>query len=381
MNADLFPYPIGRLHSQYQAFDLVIDSRLVGNPDKTLFFALRGDRRDGHEFIPQLLRLGVRHFVVAQERFPNLQEAIDEAGLGLNAPPPTFNKVHDPAETLRLLAAYHRRQFDIPVVAITGSNGKTIVKDWLAELLATEYEVCFSPRSYNSLIGVPLSVWQLRSRHQIAVFEVGISQPGDMEKLRHTVHPTHGILTNIGTAHLQNFTSRDALAREKLLLFENVQKLFIAASSDFLDQAREVIGSGEVVGWAGEGQVGVTVGGETWEIAYPPLPSVYLDNARMATVAADLFSVDRGSMQKTISRFVPAGNRLEQRQGRDGGNVINDTDNSAWLGCREDFRKKRVWIHPRKLKFLVLPIGVMINQMHQHKIEARRIERQIDGGA
>ncbi|MGB3799756.1 MAG: alanine racemase [Lewinella sp.] len=324
IDSDLYPYPIGRLYSQYQAFDLVIDSRLVSSPEKSLFFALKGERTDGHRYILPLLEVGVRHFVVDKDSFSSYSKEVEGYGLdGMTSP--VFTEVEDPAELLRQLAAYHRRQFDIPVIAITGSNGKTIVKDWLSELMRADFCVCASPRSYNSLIGVPLSVWQLRSRHDVAIFEVGISHPGDMEKLREIVKPTHGILTTIGTAHQQNFTSRETMAREKMSLFKDVEQLILPAGENFADMALDVVPEDRIVRWSGEGRSDIVIDGRQRRIEYPDLPPVYLDNARTVTTAAHEFAVDWMYISDNVAHFVPFANRLEHRQGRDGGNVINDS--------------------------------------------------------
>ena len=320
-----FTPSVERLYSRYQSFDLIIDSRLVGQPERALFFALPGERRDGHDFIPYLLRLGVRHFIVSSTTFAGREEEI-LAAVGASIPgKPVFNQVEDPAEVLLQLAAYHRKQFDIPVVAITGSNGKTIVKDWLTDLLQGRLSVVSSPRSYNSLIGVPLSVWQIRARHELAIIEVGISKPGDMETLEGIVRPTHGVLTMIGTAHLKNFPSRDALAYQKFLLFRNVRGLVIGEGGEYFNVAAEAIGLSNLTSWAGGGRSGITVNGNYHAIEYPDLPQVYLENARTATAAASLFTDDWASLQEGVKRFVPSGNRLQQRQGRDGGTVINDS--------------------------------------------------------
>ena len=316
---------IGRLYSQYQSFDIVIDSRLVGKPEKALFFALRGERRDGHDFIPYLLRLGVRHFVVSETTFAQKEKAIlSEVGTSIVGKP-EFNRVQEPAEVLRALAAYHRQQFDIPVVAITGSNGKTIVKDWMTDLLKAERSVVSSPRSYNSLIGVPLSVWQMRAKHDLAIFEVGISQPGDMEKLEAIIRPTYGVLTTIGTAHLQNFPSRDALAYEKMILFRNAEKVVLGDIGRYTNAAMQAMGSEHVVRWAGKGRSGITLNDKVHAIEYPDLPPAYLENARTATAAASLFTDNWSLLREGVKHFVPSGNRLQQRQGRDGGTVINDS--------------------------------------------------------
>src|SRR6478609_7419543 len=172
---------------------LLTDSRRLIFPETTLFFAIVTPRRDAHNFIAELYERGVQNFVV--------QKDFDATAFS-NA---NFIFADDTLAALQLLAAYHRKQFDYPVIAITGSNGKTIVKEWLYQLLSPEYNIVRSPRSYNSQIGVPLSVWQMSSQHNLAIFEAGISQPNEMNKLERIIQPNIGILTNIGEAHQEGF--------------------------------------------------------------------------------------------------------------------------------------------------------------------------------
>ncbi len=186
---------------------LLLDSRRIIDPAGSLFFALSGFRRDGHDFIPALYRSGVRNFVISHE--------VDEAG----CPDANFLRVPNTLDALQELAAYHRSRFSIPVIGITGSNGKTIVKEWLYHLLQPEYSVVRSPRSYNSQIGVPLSIWQMNAKHTLAIFEAGISKPGEMERLEKMIRPTIGVFTNIGEAHSEGFASVEEKEQEKRKLF------------------------------------------------------------------------------------------------------------------------------------------------------------------
>lgn len=190
---------------------LLTDSRSLCFAEETLFFALKSGRNDGHNFIPDLYRRGVRNFVV---------DTLPDNYLALYADA-NFLKVISPLEALQRLAERHRDEFNIPIVGITGSNGKTIVKEWLYQLLSPSFGVTRSPRSYNSQIGVPLSVWLLGEQSQVGVFEAGISQPGEMLALRDIIQPTIGVITNIGTAHQENFASMEEKVKEKLLLFHD----------------------------------------------------------------------------------------------------------------------------------------------------------------
>ena len=188
---------------------LLLDSRKVYAPATSLFFALKGYRKDGHRFIPDLYKRGVRNFVTAMP--------LDIAGF----PGANFLQVPDTLAALQLLAAHHRQQFNCPVIGITGSNGKTIVKEWLYQLLHEEYNIVRSPKSYNSQIGVPLSVWGMHSKNTLAIFEAGISKPGEMEKLEQIIKPTIGVLTNIGEAHSEGFENEAQKIAEKKILFRN----------------------------------------------------------------------------------------------------------------------------------------------------------------
>ena len=193
--------------------DILFDSRLLIDAENTLFFALNSGRNDGHKYIKDLYEKGVKAFVISRKNVENLY------------PDAAFVVVDDTFVALQTLAAYHRMQFDIPVVGITGSNGKTVVKEWLYQILSPSMSVCRSPKSYNSQIGVPLSVWQMNHTHDIAIFEAGISRPGEMEKLRDIIKPTIGVFTNIGAAHGKNFENVGQKIEEKLKLFAETNKL------------------------------------------------------------------------------------------------------------------------------------------------------------
>lgn len=183
---------------------LLTDSRSLCFPEETLFFALRSQRNDGHKYIDDLYRRGVRNFVVENDMFASQHTDAN------------FLVVPSPLEALQRLAERHRDEFDIPIVGITGSNGKTMVKEWLYQILSPHMVVTRSPRSYNSQIGVPLSVWLLNEQTQVGIFEAGISEPGEMASLHDIIQPTIGVLTSLGTAHQKNFRSMDEKCMEKL---------------------------------------------------------------------------------------------------------------------------------------------------------------------
>jgi alanine racemase len=197
-----------------QVTDLLIDSRHLIHPDNCLFVALVSGRNDGHKFVAELYEKGVRNFLVS--RMSDDRWRMSDA---------CFIVVEDTLTALQELAAFHRRQFHIPVIGITGSNGKTVVKEWLFQLLSHDQRIVRSPKSYNSQIGVALSVWKMEMGSDLAIFEAGISQPGEMEKLEPIIRPTIGIFTNIGTAHDEHFTGHRQKTEEKLKLFSHAQTL------------------------------------------------------------------------------------------------------------------------------------------------------------
>lgn len=354
---------------------LLTDSRSLCFPEETLFFALRSGRNDGHNYIPDLYRRGVRNFVV--EHVPgNADTAYGDAN---------FLKVVSPIAALQRLAERHRDEFGIPVVGITGSNGKTMVKEWLYQLLSPQMAVTRSPRSYNSQIGVPLSVWLMNERTEVALFEAGISKPGEMQALRDIIQPTIGVLTSLGAAHQENFRSMEEKCREKLQLFHDAD--VIVYNSDDPVVSRCVRSSGfkdEKIGWrrvdricadtaAGEHPCSVGGGGtagsgmefcvETVTAAsaspsvciryiYKGISGVYhlpfIDEAGVqcsiacACVALRL-GVTPGQLDERMSGLEPVAMRLEVKEGRHGCTLINDSYNSDVnsLGIALDFMNRR----------------------------------------
>jgi alanine racemase len=194
---------------------LLTDSRTVQDPETTLFFALKA-QRDGHSFIAHAYQIGVRNFVVSSE----VQQS--------NFPAANFLYVANVTSALQSIALWHRKAFNIPIIGITGSNGKTVVKEWLYQMLAADYAIVRSPKSFNSQIGVPLAVWQINANHQLGIFEAGISKVDEMEHLASIIQPSIGILTNIGEAHAEGFANQAQKLIEKLKLFAGAD-LFIYA--------------------------------------------------------------------------------------------------------------------------------------------------------
>ena len=198
---------------------LLTDSRSLTVPEETIFFALRTEGGDGHNFIPDLFGKGVRNFVVASDYYPQPECAAAN-----------YIAVESPLDALQALATFHRRRFrELPVIGITGSRGKTAVKEWLYQLLKDDYRIVRSPRSYNSQIGVPLSLWDIDNNTDLAIIEAGISQVGEMDNLQAMIRPTIGIITNLGSEHNDGFSSMEQKAQEKAKILFNCECIIFCA--------------------------------------------------------------------------------------------------------------------------------------------------------
>jgi alanine racemase len=191
---------------------LQTDSRKIFQPEQSIFIALKGERHNGHDYIEDVYQKGIKHFILSEQPPKIYQDA-------------NYLFVTNTLESLHKLATFHRKKNKLQVIAITGSNGKTIVKEWLYQLLKEDYKICKNPKSYNSQIGVPLSVWNISPSDDYGIFEAGISQPGEMSKLEKILLPEIGIFTNIGGAHAENFTDNLQKIEEKLKLFVNAKIL------------------------------------------------------------------------------------------------------------------------------------------------------------
>lgn len=329
---------------------LLTDSRSLCFPESTLFFALRSERNDGHKYIPELYNRGVRNFVVSS----TLQNAADYADAN-------FLKVTDVLSALQRLAERHRDEFDIPVVGITGSNGKTMVKEWLYQLLSPSMTVTRSPRSYNSQIGVPLSVWLLNERSQVALLEAGISEIGEMDALQDIIQPTIGVLTSLGAPHQENFRSLEEKCMEKLMLFKNAS--FIAYNTDDAVVSRCVRRSSfkaSKIGWSRENPSealyikNVSSGTDATTILYvykgkeASYRMPFIDEASVecsfacAAIALHL-GITAEQLDERMATLDPVAMRLEVKEGIHGCTLINDTYNSDInsLDIALDFMNRR----------------------------------------
>lgn len=316
---------------------LLTDSRSLCFPEETLFFALRSERGDGHKYIHDLYQRGVRNFVV--ERVPD--------GYKEHYPEANFLLVSSPLEALQRLAESHREKFSIPIVGITGSNGKTMVKEWLYQLLAPQMTVTRSPRSYNSQIGVPLSVWLLNENSQVGLFEAGISEPGEMDSLAEIIKPSIAVLTCIGAAHQENFASLEDKCREKAKLFRGAKTMVYNADDPIIAATIEQCGGeGERLCWSRKDNrapmyinkveqkdASTTVhytfrGGNEQTFTLPFIDAASIEDAIICATVALHLGVKADDLDVRMRHLEPVAMRLEVKQGRHGCTLINDSYNS-----------------------------------------------------
>ena len=338
-------------NTQPQVSILLTDSRSLSIASQTLFFALVTARGDGHRYIPELYQKGVRAFVVSQPpaEFRNV------------CPEAWFLVVADALAALQTLAAWHRQQYELPVVGITGSNGKTIVKEWLYQLLHDTRNIVRSPRSYNSQVGVPLSVWQLDKAHDLALFEAGISQPGEMERLERIIRPNIGILTNIGTAHAAGFESRAQKLQEKLQLFRHCDVIIYNADIEGVADALEAVGVGaRSMSWTrhrNDAQINVyqverddasttvrySALGVDGSFSIPMTDDASLENALNCLALMLYLHISPDEIEQRMRRITPLAMRLEVVEGKRGCLLINDAYNCDMTSLETalEFQKRR----------------------------------------
>ena len=340
---------------------LLTDSRSLCFPEQTLFFALRTQRNDGHRYVPELYRRGVRSFVVSMPETVKKESTFAEK-LTTDYPDANFLVVPSPLAALQRLAERHRDEFGIPVVGITGSNGKTMVKEWLYQLLftlnaerGTFNVVTRSPRSYNSQIGVPLSVWLLNEHSQIGLFEAGISQPGEMESLHDIIQPTIGVFTSLGAAHQENFRSLEEKCMEKLKLFRDTTTIVYPSDNDIVSRCIRRSGyKGEKIGWSltdrrapmfvtvhtGKEPSSTAVGARTevkltyiykgmkGEFAIPFIDNASIENSITCATTALCLGMTPETLAERMPHLEPIAMRLEVKQGQRGLTLINDSYNN-----------------------------------------------------
>lgn len=345
---------------------LLTDSRSLCFPEETLFFALRSGRNDGHNYIPELYRRGVRNFVVERGHFrlsdvTRVSDVTASTGTGGGLAGANILEVVSPLEALQRLAERHRDEFDVPIVGITGSNGKTMVKEWLYQLLSPYKIVTRSPKSYNSQIGVPLSVWLLGGQTEVGLFEAGISQPGEMQALRDIIQPSIGVLTSLGTAHQENFRSMDEKCQEKLSLFHDAKVVAYNSDDNVVSRCMRKSGyHGEKLSWSKEDPQAAmfikkierrnTVStlyyiykGKEGTYHLPFIDDASVECSIAAAVVALYLGVTPEDLDVRMSQLEPVAMRLEVKEGQHGCTLINDSYNSDInsLDIALDFMSRR----------------------------------------
>ena len=340
---------------------LLTDSRSLCFPEETLFFALSSPRNDGHKYIPDLYRRGVRNFVISnnylQQGNHNFQFSIFNSQFA-NA---NFLVVPSPLAALQRLAERHRDEFDIPIIGITGSNGKTMVKEWLYQLLLPSQKIVRSPRSYNSQIGVPLSVWLLNEQTEVGIFEAGISQPGEMSALRDIIQPTIGVLTSLGAPHQENFRSMEEKCMEKLELMHDTEAMVYCSDNDIVSRCiRRMLYKGEKIAWSQCDQnvaffvkeiaskvpntrITYIFQGEENCYTIPFIDEASIENSITCAAVALHVGLTPGQLAERMPKLEPVAMRLEVKQGQHGCILINDSYNSDInsLDIALDFMQRR----------------------------------------
>jgi alanine racemase len=317
--------------------ELLTDTRRAVFPESSLFFALKGDRRDGHAFIGEAYKKGIRNFIVSAQPDQDL-------------PGSNIILVRDVLAALQLLAVHHRNLFHIPVIGITGSNGKTIVKEWLNQLLDSHYNIVRSPKSYNSQIGVPLSVWQINESNTLGIFEAGISQSGEMEKLQKIIAPTIGIFTNIGDAHAAGFLNMHQKINEKLRLFSNCQTIIYCKDYPELNECvasmRRHLKTGtaepfEIISWSRLTQAALRIitikkektctsiaagyNEKELTITIPFTDDASIENAMNCWCVLLHLQVPEEEIARRMKLLQPVAMRLELKEGINNSSIINDS--------------------------------------------------------
>jgi Alr-MurF fusion protein len=314
--------------------DILLDSRKLLSPTNTLFIALNTNRNDGHKYIVELYEKGIRYFMISHydDSYKSLEDAV-------------FLLVKNTLDSFQRMVVMHRNKFNIPVIGITGSNGKTIVKEWLFQMLYRDKHIVRSPKSYNSQIGVPLSVWQMSDQDQLAIFEAGISEPNEMERLQKMIKPTIGVFTNIGSAHDESFINITQKAGEKLNLFKFVDTLIYC--SDYYPIVDRCVASGlqqkvKTYTWGRKNIPNLKIinitkndhdtvvsveelEGDAFDIKIPFVDDASIENAIHCWCTLRIMGYEIPLIQERLLLLTPIGMRLEMKDGINNCSVIDDS--------------------------------------------------------
>ena len=312
---------------------IFFDSRLIVHPINGIFFALSGNQKDGHTYIADAYHKGIRTFVVQHpiQQYKDINQII----------------VDNPLQALQNWARIHRQQFNIPVIGITGSNGKTIVKEWLNQLLWKNFNISRSPKSYNSQFGAAISILQLNQENNLGIFEAGISMPNEMEKLEEIIQPTIGVLTKIGNAHLENFKDEEQLIREKLKLFTNVDKLVYNIENEQLHQIisddehlskidkitygytdSALVQIKEIIQEETNTKISILHNQEVFTFSIPFQDDASIKNSLICLTTLIGLNIDYKQYKSNFSELLPIEMRLEIKEAINNSIIINDSFNS-----------------------------------------------------
>ncbi len=368
---------------------ILTDSRSLCFPRETLFFALKGRNADGHEYIRGLYNKGVRNFVVS--RLPDRMEDYAESN---------FLLVGNTLDALQTLSAVHRHKFEVPVIGITGSNGKTVVKEWLYQLLEENFRITRSPRSYNSQTGVPLSVWMMDEHTELGIFEAGISDPGEMRPLWKIITPTIGILTNIGGAHQENFTSLQEKCMEKLKLFHNCDVVIYDGDNDLIQDCvnRSVLSVREIAWSRTNSEKPLFISGiekleDSTRVKYkylgldneyviPFIDDASVQNSLHCLAVCLYLGLPPQDIKARMARLEAVGMRLDVKEGQRGCIIINDSYNSdlSSLDIALDFMARRRDDRNRRRTLIlsdILQTGMSVKALYK-KVDQLLAGRGID---
>ncbi|MBQ6080440.1 MAG: bifunctional UDP-N-acetylmuramoyl-tripeptide:D-alanyl-D-alanine ligase/alanine racemase [Muribaculaceae bacterium] len=319
---------------------LLTDSRSLTAPKETIFFALRTEAGDGHNYIPDLYDKGVRNFVVANDYY-----TLPECSAA------NYIAVESPLDALQSLATYHRRRFrELPIIGITGSRGKTTVKEWLYQLLKEDYRIVRSPRSYNSQIGVPLSLWDIDNNTELAIIEAGISTTGEMDNLQMMIRPTIGVITNLGSDHNDGFASMEQKAQEKAKILNNCECIVYCADDPLVTHTIAPLVESDVavtMSWSrnhcnaplqidgSESSMNATTlhytyDGEQDTVTIPFTADRDLDNAITCLAVLLHMGLDHDTIARRMASLTPVGTRLNVIEGVNNCTIIVDSYTSDY---------------------------------------------------
>ena len=372
-----------RLATDYELQTLLTDSRKVFDAQAAAFFAIKGSNHDGHEHIAEVLKQGIRTVVIESNELtvPKAANVI---------------KVDNCIMALQRLARHKRLAFEKPVIGITGSNGKTIVKEWLSKMLATRHAVVKSPRSYNSQLGVPLSVWELTETHDLAVFEAGISKEGEMVKLQRIIRPDMGILTNIGTAHEEGFRSIKAKLQEKISLFAKSQVLIYHSDDELIrEEVDKLPQNVRRLSWAFEAKAKIRIRplndrhyrfddkGKSFRLRLPYTDAASLENLIHCICCLRCLHWPVADIQAALNLLEPIDMRLKLNRGINRSYVIDDTYNNDLAGLetaldflthQKQFEKKTLilsdFLQVSNEKALYKSVDQMLSEKGLHQLIA-----------